>query len=138
LGGLLKSDLSAHAVGPISISSHRQILQVSTNTFHTAAVTSTGEVYTSGSNEEGQASDVLPYDQTIATPRLLESLLSHRITQVACGLYHTVCVTSAGLVISFGGNEAGQLGHSPEAKTRVGPRLVQSLQSKICTRVACG
>lgn len=29
--------------------------------------------------------------------------------QVACGLYHTACVTASGVAITWGGNESGQV-----------------------------
>ena len=46
--------------------------------------------------------------------RLLASLLARLRTcllavQVACGLYHTACVTTAGQAFSWGGNESGQV-----------------------------
>ena len=29
--------------------------------------------------------------------------------KVSCGLYHTACVTAAGVAITWGGNESGQV-----------------------------
>lgn len=31
--------------------------------------------------------------------------------QVSCGLYHTACVTAAGVAMTWGNNESGQVGH---------------------------
>lgn len=47
----------------------------------------------------------------IMKPQVLDSLTPHRISQVSTGLYHTMVVTSQGLVFGFGDNERSQLGH---------------------------
>ncbi|PKA60415.1 Ultraviolet-B receptor UVR8 [Apostasia shenzhenica] len=47
----------------------------------------------------------------ILKPRMLENLRSHYVSQISTGLYHTVAVTSRGLVLGFGDNERAQLGH---------------------------
>ena len=45
---------SSSAITALSFASSRTILQISSNLYHTAAVTSTGEVYVCGANDEGQ------------------------------------------------------------------------------------
>lgn len=47
----------------------------------------------------------------ITKPMVLNSLKSHRISQVSTGLYHTLVVTNRGRVLGFGDNERAQLGH---------------------------
>ncbi|XP_042520828.1 ultraviolet-B receptor UVR8 [Macadamia integrifolia] len=47
----------------------------------------------------------------VMKPRVLDSLRAHHISQISTGLYHTVLVTSRGLVFGFGDNERAQLGH---------------------------
>jgi alpha-tubulin suppressor-like RCC1 family protein len=37
-------------------------------------------------------------------------LLKHFIVQVACGSYHTLCLTREGVVWGFGKNKNGQIG----------------------------
>ncbi|CAN0304871.1 unnamed protein product [Ectocarpus sp. 12 AP-2014] len=67
------------------------------------------------------------------------------LLQVACGLYHTVCVTASGMAMSWGGNESGQLGHSGEITRAVRPMVVQVTGAgqswssrRRASRVACG
>ena len=36
-------------------------------------------------------------------PKIFDPIGQHRICAVACGLTHTVCITSHGTAISFGG-----------------------------------
>lgn len=141
LGALIKYDDSyiqsrSDYIG-ISLPSNRVIMQVASNTYHQASVTTTGEVYVSGTNEEG----CISADRSVRIlykPRLLESLLSHRIVQVSCGVYHTACVTSTGAVMSFGGNEVGELGHSRDLNAFVAPKAVDGLAGKLAVSVACG
>ncbi|CAL9204368.1 ultraviolet-B receptor UVR8-like [Musa acuminata AAA Group] len=47
----------------------------------------------------------------VLQPCMLDSLRPHRVSQISTGLYHTVAVTSRGLLFGFGDNERAQLGH---------------------------
>lgn len=121
---------------------NRTIVGISSNVYHTAAVTSTGELYTCGQNDQGQVSDCK--QEVFERPQVLESVANHRIIAVSCGLSHTVCVTAAGCAISFGGNESGQLGHSASQHSHVPPKVVNFTiapsrkAAMIITKVACG
>eukprot|EP01042_Synura_sphagnicola_P001906 gene1906-2249_t len=138
LGALLHADLEEHSVSePVHLASKRTILQISSNMYHTAAVTTTGELYLCGSNDEGQVSED-GEQKLVLKPTLLESLQGHRVFMVACGMYHTACVTATGAVITFGGNEVGQLGHSRNTIQRVPPRMVEGMFGKVATHIACG
>jgi Regulator of chromosome condensation (RCC1) repeat len=62
-------------------------------------------------------------------------------TQVSCGLYHTVCLTATGVVVTFGGNEAGQCGHSHNKHTKALPMAMTGLAARAprgCVQVAAG
>ncbi|CAN6691121.1 unnamed protein product [Malus baccata var. baccata] len=47
----------------------------------------------------------------ILSPRILDSLRDHHVSQISTGLYHTVVVTNRGQLFGFGDNERAQLGH---------------------------
>ncbi|BFG29272.1 hypothetical protein CerSpe_155470 [Prunus speciosa] len=47
----------------------------------------------------------------ILSPRILDSLRAHHVSQISTGLYHTVVVTNRGKLFGFGDNERAQLGH---------------------------
>ncbi|CAM9978610.1 unnamed protein product [Discosporangium mesarthrocarpum] len=83
--------------------------QLSTSLFHTMAVTATGDVVGCGQNDDGQVRPDCPTEELLVRPTLNEPMLFHRVTQVACGLYHTACVTSSGIAMTWGGNEIGQV-----------------------------
>jgi alpha-tubulin suppressor-like RCC1 family protein len=129
LGNLFRKPDEEAADGVYRFQSTRTIISVSSNVYHSAAVTSTGELYTCGENYDGQVAPKTTADASESTdwtrPRILELLGGQqRITSVSCGLTHTVCVTSSGRAISFGGNESGQLGHTPTAISNVAPKIV--------------
>jgi alpha-tubulin suppressor-like RCC1 family protein len=146
--------------------SRRVILQISSGQYHTACIASSGDLIMCGSNEEGQlgtteaalltgsvqrnsSNESTPVsntflerasDQLVRKPRVVE-LGSQRITSVAVGLYHTVCVTASGVALGFGGNESGQSGHSREIKSHTKPSKVdfriQSLGRALVVKQAC-
>ena len=134
---------AAGAIEHIDFKSHRTIMSIATNSYHTAAVTTTGELYVAGSNDEGQCGDVSqqasasppPPPQlstsssnlvTVTRPRLVESLFNVKVSFVACGTTHTVAITSLGLAFTFGSNEAGELGRGEP-----GPSVVQSTPARV-------
>jgi alpha-tubulin suppressor-like RCC1 family protein len=115
--------------GVFQFESTRTIMQMSSNVYHSAAVTSTGELYTCGENYDGQVAPkcagAADDENEHKRPRILDILGGQqRITSVSCGLTHTVCVTATGLAITLGGNECGQLGHTPNTITNVPPKMV--------------
>ncbi|RYH29664.1 hypothetical protein EON65_07765 [archaeon] len=122
---------------------NRTIVSVASNVYHTAAVTSTGELYTCGQNDQGQVDADSPEEQ-FERPHVVDNIGNHKVISVACGLNHTVCVTAAGCAISYGSNESGQLGHSASKHTKVPPKVVNFTiaasrrAAMIITKVACG
>ncbi|RHY34166.1 hypothetical protein DYB32_004179 [Aphanomyces invadans] len=83
---------------------------------HSAVVTSNGELLTFGMNDCGQLG--LDHTQHQHTPQIVDALASQVVTNVSCGLYHTVIITAGGDVYTCGKNDYGQLGlgHSRSVK----------------------
>ena len=71
------------------------------------------------------------------TPTHLKALRSHEVRHIACGENHTVILTRAGGVFSFGANEFGQLGHGTNNHEIV-PRKVLELMGSTISQIACG
>jgi E3 ubiquitin-protein ligase HERC3 len=86
--------------------SKKNVTSICTTLYHTVASTGTGETYGAGVNEDGQVQHERSEEQ-LSLPVLVEPLLSQRIIQVSCGENHTACLTSSGVVITFGCNEVG-------------------------------
>lgn len=89
---------------------------------HSAVVASTGELLTFGMNDCGQLG--LDHTQHQHTPQLVDTLASQVVAKVACGLYHTVAITTGGDVYTVGKNDYGQLGLGHARNVKV-PHLVK-------------
>ena len=72
-------------------------------------------------------------------PCLVESLLNEKIISVSCGSIHTIAVTEAGRVYSWGFGEFGALGIGNNV-TEYKPVLIQTFvkQNIYISSVACG
>ncbi|XP_044477762.1 uncharacterized protein LOC123205021 isoform X2 [Mangifera indica] len=101
---------------------------------HTVLATEGGDVFTWGSNREGQ----LGYTSvdTQPTPRRVSSLKS-RIIAVAAANKHTAVVSESGEVFTWGCNREGQLGYgTSNSASNYTPRLVEYLKGKVLVGVA--
>ncbi|GFZ09302.1 ankyrin repeat family protein [Actinidia rufa] len=120
---LVTSGLGARRVKAIAAAKH-----------HTVVATEGGEVFTWGSNREGQ----LGYTSvdTQSTPRRVSSLRS-KIVAVAAANKHTAVVSESGEVFTWGCNKAGQLGYgTSNSASNYTPRVVEYLKGKVFEGVA--
>ncbi|KAK1582730.1 hypothetical protein Q3G72_017710 [Acer saccharum] len=112
----------------------RRVKTIAAAKHHTVLATEGGEVFTWGSNREGQ----LGYTSvdTQPTPRRVSSLKS-RIVAVAAANKHTVVVSDSGEVFTWGCNREGQLGYgTSNSASNYTPRLVEYLKGKVFVGVA--
>lgn len=115
---LVTSGLGARRVKSIAAAKH-----------HTVASTEGGEVFTWGSNREGQ----LGYTSvdTQPTPRRVSSLKS-KVVAVAAANKHSAVVSESGEVFTWGCNKEGQLGYgTSNSASNYTPRLVDYLKGKV-------
>lgn len=105
---------------------------------HSAVVSAAGELLTFGMNDCGQLG--LDHTQHQHTPQLVDALASQVIAKVACGLYHTVAVTTSGEVYAFGKNDYGQLGlgHARNVKVPTLVKIAISDSDEKIVDVSCG
>uniref|UniRef100_A0A4W3IY26 Probable E3 ubiquitin-protein ligase HERC3 n=1 Tax=Callorhinchus milii TaxID=7868 RepID=A0A4W3IY26_CALMI len=88
---------------------HKKIVYISCGEEHTATLTKDGSVFTFGAGSLGQLGHNTTRDEI--KPRLVAELFGAKVSQIACGSYHTlVFVPSSGKVYAFGQGEKGQLG----------------------------
>ncbi|PKA66064.1 Ultraviolet-B receptor UVR8 [Apostasia shenzhenica] len=107
----------------------RRVKVVAAAKHHTVIATESGEVFTWGSNREGQ----LGYTSvdTQPTPRRV-SCLRARIVAVAAANKHTVAVADSGEVFTWGFNKEGQLGYgTSNSASNYTPRMVECLKGKV-------
>ncbi len=121
---------------PTLINGLNDVKSLSAGHYHSMALNSAGNLYAWGSGSWGKLG--LSSDANCATPRLVSALKSVPTRSVACGGHHTVAITVAGDVWTWGKGLHGQLGHNsvkvcPALPPH--PRLVASKAG--CQAVVC-
>ncbi|XP_042498405.1 PH, RCC1 and FYVE domains-containing protein 1-like [Macadamia integrifolia] len=120
---------------------------VSCGPWHTAAVTSSGQLFTFGDGTFG----ALGHGDRSSTsmPREIETLRGLRTIRVACGVWHTAAIvevvdessgsgnSSSGKLFTWGDGDKGRLGHGGD-ESRLVPGCVAPLVDKSFSQVACG
>ncbi|XP_066335250.1 PH, RCC1 and FYVE domains-containing protein 1-like [Miscanthus floridulus] len=125
-----------------------QVAYVSCGTWHTALITSMGQLFTFGDGSFG----VLGHGdlKSVSYPREVESLSGLKTIAVACGVWHTAAIVevivtrssssvklSAGKLFTWGDGDKHRLGHG-DKETRLKPTCVATLIDHDFYRVACG
>ncbi|XP_041049805.1 probable E3 ubiquitin-protein ligase HERC4 isoform X2 [Carcharodon carcharias] len=88
----------------------KKTIHISCGEEHTVVLTKDGLVFTFGAGSYGQLGHNSREDEI--KPRLVGYLFGNKVSQIACGSYHTlVFVPSSGKIYSFGRGENGQLGN---------------------------
>ncbi|KAK6472391.1 protein RCC2-like protein [Huso huso] len=102
---------------------------------HSLLITTEGKLWSWGRNEKGQ----LGHGDTkrVEEPKLVEALEDEVVVAAACGRNHTMALTEAGCVFSFGENKLGQLGHGNQTDAVPTPAQIQYNGQPI-VKVACG
>lgn len=103
---------------------------------HTMVVSTVGDVFSFGRNQNGQLGSGCQLDSMI--PQKITSLAGQKVTHVGCGAEHTVCSTAEGKVYAWGWGRYGNLGLG-DCKDRDTPELVQGALAGVNIKtVACG
>ncbi|XP_028766863.1 uncharacterized protein LOC114724637 [Neltuma alba] len=112
----------------------RQVKVIAAAKHHTVVATEGGEVFTWGSNREGQLG--YPSVDTQPTPRRVASLRS-KIVAIAAANKHTAVVSDSGEIFTWGCNREGQLGYgTSNSASNYTPRVVEYLKGKNLTGVS--
>ncbi|PIA41857.1 hypothetical protein AQUCO_02200350v1 [Aquilegia coerulea] len=123
-----------------------QIASVTCGPWHTALITSTGQLFTFGDGTFG----VLGHGnrESVLYPREVESLMGLRTIAVACGVWHTAAVVevivaqssasiSSGKLFTWGDGDKSRLGHG-DKEPRLKPTCVPALIDYNFHKIACG
>ncbi|KAL5229142.1 hypothetical protein ABZP36_017407 [Zizania latifolia] len=123
-----------------------QVAYVSCGTWHTALITTMGQLFTFGDGTFG----VLGHGnrESISCPREVESLSGLKTISVACGVWHTAAIVevivtqssssiSSGKLFTWGDGDKHRLGHG-DKEPRLKPTCVASLIDYDFHRIACG
>jgi len=103
----------------------KDIISLAAGLFHSAGITSDGEIYAWGANEEGQCARKEPGAEQVVTPTRIEVLENFKISGAACGATHTIAVSDDGGIFGFGAADFGQLGVGQVSSSKI-------LQPKAC------
>ncbi|KAA8544573.1 hypothetical protein F0562_022568 [Nyssa sinensis] len=123
------------------------VSSISCGPWHTAVVTSAGQLFTFGDGTFG----VLGHGdrRSVSKPREVESLKGLRTVRAACGVWHTAAVVevmvgtssssncSSGKLFTWGDGDKGRLGHG-DKEAKLVPTCVAALVEPNFCRVACG
>ena len=122
----------------------KKIISIALGKYHSIALTQSFDVYSWGSNENGQLGISMPMfflmqkNEQIYTPTLVRSLIDKGIFKIACGKKHSCGLSLTGLLYTWGDNRKGQLGHQLELQTQGVPMIVKALTNKPLTNVFAG
>eukprot|EP00249_Psilotum_nudum_P024106 c29094_g1_i1 orf=1085-4444(-) len=124
-----------------------RISSISCGPWHTALVTSAGQLFTFGDGTFG----VLGHGdkKSTSSPQEVESLRGLKTVRAACGVWHTAAVVevmvgsasssncSSGKLFTWGDGDKGRLGHG-DKEQRLVPTCVAALVEYNFRQVACG
>ncbi|KAJ4900362.1 hypothetical protein Rs2_14313 [Raphanus sativus] len=111
------------------------VASVTCGGFFTMALTQEGQLWNWGANsnyELGRGDNLGGWE-----PMPVPSLEGVRITQIACGGYHSLALTKEGKVLSWGHGGHGQLGNASLRNQKV-PTEIEALADKKIVFIACG
>ncbi|XP_014490310.1 PH, RCC1 and FYVE domains-containing protein 1 [Vigna radiata var. radiata] len=135
---------------PKKVNGHLEGIHVSSiscGPWHTAVVTSAGQLFTFGDGTFG----VLGHGdrKSVSLPREIESLKGLRTVQAACGVWHTAAIVevmvgnssssncSSGKLFTWGDGDKGRLGHGDKESKLVPTCVVALVEPNFC-QVSCG
>lgn len=123
-----------------------QVASVTCGPWHTALVTSTGQLFTFGDGTFG----VLGHGdrENVTYPREVESLSGLKTIAVACGVWHTAAAVeviatqssasvSSGKLFTWGDGDKNRLGHG-DKEPRLKPTCVPAIIDHNFHKIACG
>jgi hypothetical protein len=114
-----------------------RVIQVAAGSTHTAAVTSDGELWTSGRGFYGQIGHGTEFRERMPR-RVMGVIAEERCVAVVSGRSHVVALTESGAVFTFGFGGFGQLGHGKEQLAQYTPRRVEALAGHRIVSIAAG
>jgi alpha-tubulin suppressor-like RCC1 family protein len=123
--GTGKTGGNAALPGAVSLAPGVRVRTVAAGESHALAVTTTGQVYAWGSNDDGELGNGITNGQPNPTPALVQLPAGTRITAVTAAEHDSLAVTAGGGVLGWGSQSFGSLGNGRDSGTA--PRPVHTL-----------
>jgi alpha-tubulin suppressor-like RCC1 family protein len=138
-GTIAVDRLSAVSVDTTGVLKGKIITNIASGGFHTVALSSVGQVYAWGLNNQGQIGD-----GTSGTNRLSPisvdttgALNGKIIINIAAGAFHTIALSSSGQLYAWGSNDQGQIGDGTNVTYRLSPVSIAT-NGKVFSSVSAG
>ena len=113
------------------------MVQVTCGSYHTAAVSSNGDLFTWGGGMYGKLGHGTEIGHS--APKRVEGLVGTKVHQIACGSRHTAVIATNGALYTWGDKENGVAGHGDTEGHQYTPKLLEKLASKRVIQLsACG
>ncbi|XP_022919461.1 probable E3 ubiquitin-protein ligase HERC4 isoform X2 [Onthophagus taurus] len=135
--GQLGHDQPRKRPRPVSLLDAHRIKKVACGMSHSLALNEWGQVFAWGSNSDGQLGLQLNVDNQ-STPKIIKTLTTRHIIQIACGANHNIALASNGEIFSWGSNTYGQLGVGTKTQLESTPIMIGSLSGVPISFIACG
>ncbi|KAK7486952.1 hypothetical protein BaRGS_00021768, partial [Batillaria attramentaria] len=121
----------------IEVLKSKRVRDIACGSSHSAAITSSGELYTWGLGDYGRLGH--GDNTTQLKPKLVKALVGQRVIQVACGSRdaQTLALTDYGIVYSWGDGDFGKLGRGGSEGCSV-PHAVERLTGQGVIQIECG
>jgi alpha-tubulin suppressor-like RCC1 family protein len=120
---------------PVPSLAGARVHSVSASEHHTLVLTEAGAVMSFGYGGHGRFGHGDDEDQSM--PKVIEALRGERVVAVAAGECHSLVLTEAGAVLSFGMGDHGCLGHGDEEEQHT-PKGIEALREERVVAVAAG
>ena len=113
------------------------IKSLSCGDHHSGFVSSSGHIYTMGSNIDGRLGIGDFNTKFSASPCLVDSLAAYNVSTIACGGGHSLVTTDEGKVYAWGCGESGALGQG-NTQNQWTPINVRLVSGATPVQVSCG
>jgi len=106
----------------------REVRSLACGYLHTLCTTNTGQLFSWGGNRHGQLGHGSSTSELL--PRQVAMFESSKIKAIACGWFHTACITEEGHLYTWGCGAFGRLGHG-DRETHSKPKAVAALSGGV-------
>lgn len=112
-----------------------RVVRLSAGVFHSLAITEAGRLYSWGSGTNGR----LGHGDTVmrTRPRMVEALGEVDVVHISAGSGHSLAVSRAGCLYTWGQGYNGRLGHGNQ-ETKPQPEIVEALLGQTITQAVAG